>query len=164
MPGTWSYDPSDLATSEKDQIRIEIGDTDSNNWLLSDEEINYAITQERNFWAAAARCAEMAATYILRKADPKLGRSMQVVYSKAAEQYWNRARMLRCKAMGTVAPYVGGMEIADKDSIGEDSSLVAPSFTRTMMENPWVGGYTSDSTSPVSEADDNLFTTADEFL
>src|SRR6202035_2982127 len=119
MPGTWTYDPADLTTSEKDQIRTEIGDTDSNNWLLSDEEINWAISQERNFWAAAARCAEMAASYILRKADPKLGRSMQVIYSKAAEQYWMRARMLRCKAMGSVAPYVGGMTVTDKETISD---------------------------------------------
>lgn len=163
MPGTWSYDPTDLATSSKDRIRIEIGDTDSNNWLLSDEEINYALTQERNFWAAAARCAEMAASYLLRKADPKLGRSMQVIYSKAAEQYWTRARMLRCKAMGTVAPYVGGMTISDKQTIDEDTSLVAPQFTKTMMQNPWVGGYTTDSVSDVSEADVEGFP-SEEFI
>ena len=153
MAGTWSYNPTDAGTSEKDAIRLEIGDTDSNNWLLADEEINYAITQERNFWAAAARCAEIAARSILRKADPKLGRSMQVIYTKAALQYYDMARRLRCKAMGTVVPYIGGMNINDKENIGTDSSLVAPMFTKTMMENPWVGGYTTDSGPSVSEAD-----------
>ena len=161
MPGTWSYDPADLATSAKDQIRVEIGDTDSNNWLLSDEEISYALTQERNFWAAAARCAEMAASYLLRRADPKLGRSMQVVYSRAAEQYWNRARMLRCKAMGTVAPYVGGKDIADKESLSEDTSLLAPLFTKTMMQNPWAGGYTTDSQEPISGGEDDTDSNTD---
>lgn len=150
---TWSYDATDLATSEKDAIRLEIGDVDSNNWLLSDEEINYAITQERNFWAAAARCAEMAGRALLRKADPKLGRSMQIIYSKMALQYFDQARMLRCKANGSVAPYVGGSNVSDKETIAQDSSLVAPLFTKTMMENPWVGGYTTDSTDPVSNAD-----------
>lgn len=156
MPGTWSYNPTDAGTSAKDAIRLEIGDTDSNNWLLADEEINYAITQERNFWAAAARCAEMAARAILRKADPKLGRSMQVIYSKAALQYYDMARRLRCKAMGTVVPYIGGMNIDDKQTISADTSLVAPMFTKTMMENPWVGGYTTDSTDPVSNADSDV--------
>jgi hypothetical protein len=163
VPGTWSYDPADLASTEKDTIRLEIGDTDSNNWLLSDEEINYAISQERNFWAAAARCAEMAASALLRKADPKLGRSMQVIYSKAAEQYWNRARMLRSKAMGSVAPYVGGGTVADKQSIDQDSSLVAPQFTKTMMQNPWVGGYTTDSVSDTSEDDVGTYP-SEEFI
>lgn len=153
MAGTWSFNPTDLATNEKDAIRLEIGDTDSTNWLLADEEITYAISQERNFWAAAARCAEMAGRSLLRKADPKLGRSMQVIYSKAAQQYFDMAKGLRAKAMGSVAPYVGGMTITDKETIANDPTLVAPMFTKTMMENPWVGGYTTDSGDPVSNDD-----------
>lgn len=78
---------------------------------------------------------------------------MQVIYSKAAEQYWNRARMLRSKAMGSVAPYVGGMTVNDKENISDDISLVAPNFTKTMMENPWAGGYSTDSGDPDDESD-----------
>lgn len=149
----WTYDPSQLNTNELYQVRMEIQDTNVNNQMLLDEEIQHAINTERNVWAASARCCEMIARRLLMKADVKLGRSMQVIYSKAAEQYFAMARMLRCKAMGTVVPYVGGMAIADKQSIGQDSALVAPNFTKTMMENPWVGGYTTDSVPDVSEAD-----------
>lgn len=155
VAGTWTYIPGDLSSNEKDQVRLEIGDTDPSNWLLSDEEITYALSQERNFWAAAARCAEMCARVILRKADLKLGRSMQILYAKSAQQYYDMARCLRAKSLGTIAPYVGGMTIADKQTIMSDSSLVAPKFTKTMMENPWAGGYTTDSTEPVSEADNS---------
>ena len=153
---TWSYSPSDLATSEKDAIRLEIADTDQNNQLLQDEEIVWAISQERNFWAAAARCCEMVSRDRLNKADVRLGRNMQVQYSKTAEQYYNMAKDLRRKAMGTVPPYVGGMNVADKQAIQTDTSLVAPAFARDMQENPWVGGYTADIGGVVaSDADDD---------
>lgn len=145
---TWSYDPTDASTNEKDAIRLEVGDTDSQAWLLADEEIVWAISQERNFWAAAARCAEMISRVFLRRMDVKLGRSLMITYTKAAEQYMNMARMLRAKAMGSVVPYVGGAYIADKVTIAADTTLVAPQFTKTMMENPWVGGYTTDSGPP----------------
>lgn len=149
----WTYDPSKLATSELMQVRAEIQDTNVNNQQLLDEEILYALSVERNMWAAAARCSEMLGRRLLMRADVKLGRSMQVIYTKAATQFFMQARMLRCKANGSVAPYVGGMTMADKQTIETDSSLLAPKFTKNMMENPWVGGYTTDSGADVSEAD-----------
>jgi hypothetical protein len=146
---TWTYDVNQLSENEVYQIRTEIGDVDINAQLLQDEEISYAITQERNFWAAAARSCEMAATLFLRRVDVKLGRAMQIAYAKMAEQYFNRARTLRMKAMGTVVPYIGGAYVADKLALNQDSSLLAPLVTKTLQENPWTGGYSSDSLGPV---------------
>ncbi len=152
----WSYNPEELSTNEVYQIRLECGDTDPSNQQLQDEEITWAISQERNSWAASARCCEMIYRVILRKADVRLGRNMQVIYTKMAQQYLDMAKALRCKAMGTVIPYVGGMNIADKQAIADNDSLVAPAWTREMQQNPWTGGYTSDSLGPVpSEADDS---------
>lgn len=141
----WSYNPSELATNEVYQVRAELQDTDPRDQQLQDEEIAYALTQERNFWAGCARCAEMIGRRVLRKADVRLGRSMQVQYTKMAQGWFTMARMLRSKAMGTVVPYIGGMTAADKMTIGQDSGLIAPMFTKNMMENPWVGGYTTDT-------------------
>ena len=124
---TWSYSSTDLATSEKDALRLELGDTDPQAWLLADQEYAYAITQERNHWSAAARCAEMIGTLFMRRVDVKLGRAMQIAYSKTAEQYFNRARMLRMKAMGTVVPYVGAMYASDYAAIAQNSNMIAES-------------------------------------
>lgn len=148
----WTYDPSELATSTVYQVRAEIQDTNPNDPQLLDEEIAFAVSQERNFWAAAARCAEMIGRRVIRKADVRLGRSMQVTYTKMAQQYLQMASALRAKSMGTVAPYVGGMIDADKAAIEANTSLIAPHFTRSMMENPWVGGYTTDSLSETTNA------------
>lgn len=154
---TWTYSLSDLATSEKDQIRLEVADTDINNQLLQDEEILQAISVESNFWGASARCAEMISRIFLRKADIRLGRMMMVTYTKMAEQYLMMAKDLRKKGLGTVAPYIGGAYIADKIAIAQNSGLVAPQFTKTMMQNPWAAPYTTDSLPPVSENADDVF-------
>lgn len=145
MSTTWSYNAADVGTNEKDAIRLEIGDTDSGNWLLADQEILQAIAVERNFWCAAARAAEMAAFSLLRKADPKLGRSMQVIYTKMAAAYTERAVWLRRKSLGTVAPYFGGVNIADKLAIAGNTGLAQAAVTRNMQLNPWTGGYTPDT-------------------
>ncbi len=152
---SFTYDPEALATNEVYAIRLECGDTDPQNQQLQDEEISWAISQERNSWAAAARCCEMISRVILRKADVKLGRNMTVAYTKMAQQYLDMARALRCKAMGTVVPYVGGMTVADKQTLAEDTSLIAPLFTKSMQENPWTGGYTSDSIGDEASGEDD---------
>lgn len=151
---TWTFNLADLSTSEKDQIRVELQDTDVNNQRLQDEEILQAIAVERNFWSAAARCAEWISRNYLMKADVRLGRSMQIQYAKMSEQYLNMAKSLRQKALGTMPPFVGGMSVSDKETYNQDSDLVAPIWTKTMQESPWVGGYTSDSLPPVGNESD----------
>lgn len=146
---TWTWDPDQLASSQLMQVRAEIQDVDVNNQLLSDQEINYFGTVETNFWGAAARCAEVVARGFLRKADVKLGRAMQITYSKMAEQYFAMAKTLRAKALGSQVPWVGGMSVTDKLLYLQDPDIVGALFQKTMMENPWTGGYTPDALAPV---------------
>lgn len=148
----WSYNLEDLDTSEKDQIRFELQDTDPANQLLQDEEINHALTVESNYWSAAARCAEVIARSFLRKADVKLGRAMQLTYTTMAKQYLDMAVALRKKALGARVPWVGGMSVTDKVIYLQDPDIVAALFTKTMQENPWTGGYTPDSLGPVGNS------------
>lgn len=146
---TWTYNLADLSTSEKDQIRLEVADTDINNQLLQDEEILQAISVEANFWGAAARCAEMISKLFLRKADVRLGRVMMVTYTKMAEQWLLMAKALRIKSGGTNVPYIGGAYVSDKITIAADPNVVAPHFTKEMMENPWAAPYSTDTLPPV---------------
>lgn len=132
---SWSYDPTTLATSAKNRIRLEAGDTDTADQLLQDEEINHALDVEANEWGAAARCCEIIARGFLRKADVSLGRSMQVQWAKAAQQYYEMAKELRQKALGSALPYVGGRKQDEKDERAADSTLVQPLFTKDMHRN-----------------------------
>jgi hypothetical protein len=151
----WSYDLNNLATSEKDQVRMEISDTDQRNQLLQDEEIEQAISVEANFWGAVARCCEIISRQFLRKADVRLGRAMMITYTKQAEQYLAMAQKVRAKALGTQIPYAGGIYIADKVAIAQNTGLVAPAFVRNMIQNPWTGGYSPDALPPTSLASDD---------
>jgi hypothetical protein len=153
--GGWTYDPSQLATSQKDQVRAEIGDVNvrTDGLTLVDEEINWAISVESNFWGAAARCCEILATRFLQKADVRLGRSLMVQYTTTADQYARRARELRAKNLGSVAPWVGGMVVADKQAYQQDGTLVQPLFARDMQESPWAGTQGSNASTEASDAE-----------
>lgn len=139
---TWSYNTADLATSEKDQVRLEIGDTIAGRTVtLQDEEITQAIGVEASFWGAAARCAELLSRQYLAMADVRIGRGgTSLTYSTAANQYAQMAAALRAKASGMHAPWTGGTSIADKIALAEDADTVPPIFTKTGGSNPWVGG------------------------
>jgi hypothetical protein len=56
---------------------------------------------------------------------------------------------LRKKALGARVPWVGGMSVGDKVLYLQDPDIVAALFTKTSGQNPWTGGYTSDSLPPV---------------
>ena len=51
---SWSYDPTALSTSPKDQIRLKIGDTNASDPLIEDEEILYYLTESQGDITRAA--------------------------------------------------------------------------------------------------------------
>ena len=55
---TFTYSATNIST-DLAKVRLQISDTVSSDALLTDEEIAYAISDEPNLVAAAARCAEI---------------------------------------------------------------------------------------------------------
>src|SRR5690348_3806423 len=125
---TWTYDLSILGSSSLMQARLEINDTDANDQKLQDEEINQLASVEQNFWGTCARCCEVIARGLLMKADVRLGRNLYLIQTKSAAQYEEMARRLRVKALGTHVPWVGGMDVTDKETYADDDSIVQPAF------------------------------------
>ncbi len=154
-PGSYNFDATQLATNEVYALRAEVQDSDSGNWLLSDEEYQYAIQTERNYWCAAARAAEMIARGFLRKQDVKLGRSLAIAYAAAAQQYFAMAQTLRRKSLATIIPFVGGMSKTVKFTYQQNTDLVKGAFAREMQINPWTGGYSADIIGPFLDDDDD---------
>lgn len=140
---TWTYDPTQLADSEKDRVRLEIGDTDEGDQLLQDEEILHALSVERDFWGACARCCEQIGRVFLRKANRQLGRMLRIEYTTTARQWDEMAQRLRKKSLGTAVPYVGGRSIQEKVDLQADTGAVQPLFSKRLDENPH-----ADSRSP----------------
>lgn len=126
MPWTYSGDPT---SSDKDTVRFEVGDTDFNDQLLQDGEIEYAISMEATLLGAVARCCEVLARRFSRQADYRLG-PQAVSASQRAEAYAARAKELRAKTVALGGLYVGGI---DKNEERLDRDLRQPAFKRDLM-------------------------------
>lgn len=127
MSWTYSGDPS---ISNKDQVRFLVGDTDSSEPLATDEEIEFALTQNSNVYAAAAFIADGISTYFMRCADSEEIGPVKVAYTSRVQFYSKRAADLLSKVgqYAQLTIYGGGIDIGDKTATDSDTSLVAPNF------------------------------------
>lgn len=71
---SWSYDPSKLKDSPKDQVRLHIGDTVEADPLLQDEEILFYLDQHHNdIKRSSLECVNVIITRICNTPDYTLG-------------------------------------------------------------------------------------------
>ena len=71
---SWSYDPSSLKDSPKDQVRLLIGDTEEDDPLLQDEEISFYLDQHPNdIKRTSLECVNVIITRICNTPDYTLG-------------------------------------------------------------------------------------------
>jgi len=146
---TWSYG-GDPSVTTKDAVRFYLGDTNSQDQQLSDEEIAYLLSEENdNPIRAAARGAENVAAYYARQVSKSVGGLSlsagfrMANYQKLAERLWRRASMATNGSLAV--PYAGGISHADKDSREDNSDRVEPAFSRELHDivstNPTLGRF-----------------------
>jgi hypothetical protein len=142
MPGTWSYDPTQLIgtspTNMLMQVRRLIGDTNQADQQLYDEEINFAISQRGDIYGGGADCCRYLAAKYSRDIDTVQG-ELHRLYSARQKAYSARATELNRIAgfSGRGAPYAGGISVTDKMQNENNSDRVAPQFNLGMHEN-WI--------------------------
>lgn len=91
---TWSYS-GDPASSEKDAVRFLVGDTDTNDQLLSDEEIDYVIVESGGSKYQSAHDAAYAiASKFSRMAQSKSVGDLSISYADRAKAYFELANEL----------------------------------------------------------------------
>jgi|TARA_R100000655_G_scaffold1922_3_gene7232 hypothetical protein len=139
----WSYS-GDPDSSALDAIRFLIGDTDTNDQLLANEEITWTNSQVTGsttstdaLYTVAYRCMVTIASKFSRLADQSIG-DMKVDMSQKAEGARLQAKELKALAQsegGTPTPYAGGITVTDKDIDRENSDLVQPSFSQGQFAN-----------------------------
>lgn len=140
---TFSYDETALDV-ELNKIRLYIGDMDSDNPLLQDEEIASVQADVAGFRATVAACCRLICAQLARKVDYKLS-----LLSEKASELYKRYKALaeRYEAMSSVSyPWSGAIFVADKEAVEDDTSLVKPKFRKGLHEHP----------GAVDENDDNL--------
>lgn len=144
---TFTYSSTDLSTTLA-RVRLLIGDTDSADQQLTDEEIDYFTdTHSSPFFAAAAACDALAASYS-RRPTKSVG-PLSISYGELTEKYTNLAARLRYQgtASGASLPYTGGISDSDKTTREADTDRTKPQFLLGMDDYPGTGPGRSGSAS-----------------
>jgi hypothetical protein len=133
---TWSYNPSDLSSSQKDQIRMLIGDTNASTPQLQDEEIAYLATLRPNIYGAASDCCRALAAKYSSMSTESAGDS-KITYSDISKAYARQAIAFASTAAagGAGLPYAGGISQNDKQTQESDTDRVSPQFQIGMEDN-----------------------------
>ena len=146
MAWTYGGDPS---ANARDAIRFLIGDTDTTDQLLSDEEIAWVNSEASGtstgttaLYDAAYRCCLTIASKLAREADKQIG-DLSVSMSQRAKAYREQAASLKelsGREGGVPIPYAGGITISDKDIDEENSDIFRTWFSSGQFENVRDGG------------------------
>jgi hypothetical protein len=117
----FSYSGNPKLGGDVEKVRFLIGDTNSKDPLLQDEEIEYLIETEGSVNKAAIAAAEAIAAQSAKLVNETAGKTSKS-YSDRAKAFIELAKRLRRRLALSAAPYSGGL---DK----------GPAFTRDMMKN-----------------------------
>lgn len=130
-------------TSDRDRVRLLIGDTEATDPQLQDEEIAWLLAEAGNVYGAAvAACEALAAKYARQVNRSVAGAGgLSVSAGDRAQHYRDLAETLQIRARKArrPVPFAGGISDAQKDAVEADTDRVAPAFTDTReMPRPFV--------------------------
>lgn len=141
---TWTYS-GDPTASSNDAVRFTIGDTNSSDQQLSDEEIGYLLSAHGSVLGASiAACDALVARHATAGTgiDRQVG-DLRISGSQRAASFASmRDRLVRQQAVSAV-PLAGGISVADKQATEDDTDRPSPSFSRGQFDafdNPAPGG------------------------
>ena len=133
---SWSYDPN--LSTDKDQVRFNIGDTDSTDQQLSDEEINALLVSTGSVQAASVKaCEGLIAKYARYAAQATGGISIQ--WNQLQDHYRKLIDDINSGAGTLAVTYAGGISIAEKQSSASDTDWDKPPFNVGMDDHPGTG-------------------------
>lgn len=143
---TWTY--TNPATSARDAVRFLLGDTDTTDQRVSDEEIAFALAQTGNStYGAAALCARALAGKYATLVDTTV-ETVSTKYSQLRDAFSKLATQLEAQgkrytgALGI--PAAGGISITDMESAREDTDRVPTAFNMGQFDNPPYGDSERD--------------------
>lgn len=94
----WTYD-GDPMGDRKDEVRFLVGDTDTTEQLVTDEEVNFVLSQYppvtgKPAWLASAHVADGIAARFARRADRSVG-PLSISAKQQRDHYVELAASLR---------------------------------------------------------------------
>lgn len=140
---SWSYEPN---ASDKDRVRMLVGDTNPDQKQLHNEEIAWFLSENSNVYVAASEAAKAIAALYGRDVDKQVG-DLKISASQRQKHYLDLAKQLKMRATLSVSPYAGGISRSDKDSVADNTDRVRPSFERGQFDYPGVSDPRSSTSS-----------------
>jgi hypothetical protein len=140
----WTYDETDLGTNtisgRLNSVRLLLGDTDTNDQQVQNEEIIFALGQSNNnIYYAAAWCARTVASQYSRRVNTSLDGALSADYSELSKQYTSLADNLEYqgkKVGATIGILAGGISKVKVDAVRSNTDRIKPSFRRDQFRNP----------------------------
>ena len=133
----WSFDPA--LPTDKDKVRLYIGDTDETNPQVADETIDATLVEYPDPLLAAAVISRSLAAQYGRQVTYRAG-DVSENSSDLAKFYLDLAKELDpagvTKAIPLASISVGGLSISEKETLDSNSDAVQPSFSRGMDDIP----------------------------
>lgn len=140
----WTYDPADLdtttASGRLNVVRLLVGDTDTLDQQLQNEEINFALlTETDDVYGASSWAAKTLAAKYSRFVDIELDGQLSEKYSQLKDHYAQLAdRLDGQKKSGGVYLGIsaGGIKKSEMRRAEQDPDRVKPMYRRDSYKYP----------------------------
>ena len=141
----WTYDETNLdtatASGRLNVVRLLVGDTDTNDQLIKDEEINFSLSQNNdNVYFAGSWAARTISAQFSRRVTVKMDGVLSSEYSDLAKQYKTLSDDLREQgqkySMSSSSIRAGGISNAAIDAAQALTDRPSSAFSKGQFDNP----------------------------
>ncbi len=137
----WSYDEGNLNTGDTlgrlNAVRLLIGDTDTNDQQVQDEEIVFGLAQANNnvYGAGAWVCRVISAKYS-RNVDSEISGALKESASQLQDHYNSLADNLEYQGqkLGGLGIAAGGIKVSTVDGVRANTNRVKPEFNKDQFK------------------------------
>ena len=141
---SWSYDATNLTTDTDagrlNSVRLLLGDTDTTDQQLQNEEITFSLAQSNdNIYFAAAWSAKNIASLYARRVTTDLSGALSANYSDLIKHYTALSENLEYqgkKAGAVIGVKAGGLTISQVEAVRANTNRIDGSFRRDQFHNP----------------------------
>ena len=140
----WSYDPTDLdnttASGRLNIVRLLVGDTDTVDQQVQNEEITFGLSENgNNIYLSASWIARAISSKYSRLVTTKLDGALSSEYSDLAKQYQTLADQLEYQGKtngASVGILAGGITKTQVEGVRANTNRIEGSFRRDRFKNP----------------------------
>ena len=131
---SFTYDSSTPLTV-LEQVRLKIGDTDSNKALLQDEEIQLFLDANGNdVTSTSVDAVKCILAQLARQTDRQAG-NLSGTRSQKTQHYRELLRDLEAEVSYDLNPSIGGLSLAARNLVEADSDFKPTEFSVGMHDN-----------------------------